>query len=76
MASYHGLPIDGFRDALWMDTAVSAPETKKLVGRGVSYDVVVFGDGCSGLNAALAIAKTVRRSVYWKLSGWVLAQGI
>ncbi|MFT4727426.1 MAG: glycine/D-amino acid oxidase-like deaminating enzyme [Granulosicoccus sp.] len=69
MATDHRYPIDGSRDALWMDTAVPAPETKKLVGRGVRYDVAVIGSGFSGLNAALALAKSGKKVCVLEAAG-------
>lgn len=54
-------PIDGSRDALWMATAVPAPETNNLVGRQAHYDVAIIGGGFCGLNAALALAKNGKK---------------
>lgn len=50
-------PIDGSRDALWMATAVAAPATSSL-DADVNCDVVVIGAGFTGLNAALALARS------------------
>lgn len=49
-------PIDGSRDALWMATAVDAPETTKLQ-ESRRCDVAVIGAGFTGLNAALRLAE-------------------
>ena len=48
-------PINGSTDALWMATAVAAPETERLTG-DLSVDVAVIGGGFTGLNAALHLA--------------------
>ena len=48
-------PIDGFRDALWRETAVPTPKTSELFD-AVSCDVVIIGGGLTGLNAALELA--------------------
>lgn len=62
-------PIDGSRDALWMATAVPAPETKKLVGRQAHYDVAIIGGGFCGLNAALALAKSGKKACVLESAG-------
>jgi len=48
--------IDGSRDALWMATAVAAPETPTL-RESTSCDVAIVGAGFTGLNAALRLAE-------------------
>ena len=54
-------PIDGSRDALWMSTAVAAPETTKFSGQQSHYDIAVIGGGFTGLNAALVLAKSGKK---------------
>ena len=49
-------PIDGSRDALWMATAVAAPDTKTLTTTE-QCDVAIVGGGFTGLNAALHLAE-------------------
>ena len=49
-------PIDGARDALWMATAVAAPETETLAG-DLDVDVAIVGAGFTGLNAAISLAE-------------------
>lgn len=49
-------PIDGSRDALWMATAVEAPDTNSL-SDDLHCDVAIVGAGLTGLNAALSLAK-------------------
>jgi len=48
-------PIDGSRDALWMDTATAAPATTSVDGQ-LSCDVAIIGGGFTGLNAAIHLA--------------------
>ena len=48
--------IDGSKDALWMATAVNAPETESLDGE-IDADVAIIGAGFTGLNAALHLAE-------------------
>ncbi len=49
-------PIDGSRDALWMQTAVAAPKTETL-STAEDCEVAIVGAGLTGLNAALLLAK-------------------
>lgn len=49
-------PIDGSRDALWMATAVPAPDTSSL-SEVLDCDVAIVGAGLTGLNAALSLAE-------------------
>jgi glycine/D-amino acid oxidase-like deaminating enzyme len=69
MSIDHRYPIDGSRDALWMATAVPAPKTQKLVGAAGHYDVAIIGGGFSGLNAALALAKTGKKVCVLEAAG-------
>lgn len=55
MNSTKEFPIDGSRDALWMATAVKAPETERL-SSDLDCDVAIVGGGLVGLNAALSLA--------------------
>ena len=48
-------PIDGSRDALWMETATEAPATS-AVSEQIHCDVAIIGGGFTGLNAALQLA--------------------
>ena len=49
-------PIDGSRDALWMETATEAPDTASVNGQ-LRCDVAIIGAGFTGLNAALQLAR-------------------
>lgn len=49
-------PIDGWKDALWMSTAVEAPAFERLEG-DLDVDVAIIGAGLTGLNAALVLAE-------------------
>lgn len=49
-------PIDGFKHALWYDTAVASPATQSLE-ESLSVDVLIIGAGITGLNAAIELAE-------------------